>query len=164
MRVPISPNQEGTMEMKDENLSSIGAKDMDASGYQVSGMDDVDFHREIDQMDVDAVFRPGIDKPFPPSIFNNVEMCSIAENPFLIDEEQDKDNSPPPPPPPLSHPTTPVSERPTQPPVLMRCCPFGTRIENVPEYVPRILFEKKLVIVTVYVFQCKLYLTCFNLS
>ena len=35
-RVPITPNQEGTMEMRDEVLSSAGAQDLDTSSYQVS--------------------------------------------------------------------------------------------------------------------------------
>ena len=63
-------------------------------------------------------------------------MGSMAENSILVDEKQDKENSPPP------HPITPVSKRPSQPPVMMRSRPFGTRIENVPDYVYRILFEK----------------------
>ena len=36
----------------------------------------------------------------------------MAENLILIDEEQDKENS-------FPHPRTPMSERPTQPPLLM---------------------------------------------
>ena len=32
-RVPITPNQEGTMEMRDEVLSSVGAQDLDTSSY-----------------------------------------------------------------------------------------------------------------------------------
>ena len=59
----------------------------------------------------------------------------MTGNPNLIDEEQDKENYPP------LHPTTPVSERPNQPSILMRSSPFGTRIENVPEYLYRTLFE-----------------------
>ena len=59
----------------------------------------------------------------------------MAENPILIDEEQDKENSPPP------RATTLVSERPTQPPVLIRSRPFGTKIENVPDYVHKTSFE-----------------------
>ena len=31
------------MEMRDEVLSSVGAQDMDKSGYQVSDLDDVEF-------------------------------------------------------------------------------------------------------------------------
>ena len=43
VRVPSTPNQEGTMEMRDEVLSSVSARDMDTSGHQVSAMDDVEF-------------------------------------------------------------------------------------------------------------------------
>ena len=97
------------MDMRDEVLSSVGAQDMDTSGYQVSAdLDDVEFYCENDRLDVDAVFRPGMDTPFSPSTFNNFEIGSMAENPILIDEEQDKENSPPPPPPP--HLATPVSD------------------------------------------------------
>ena len=85
-RVPTTPNQEGTMEMRDEVFSSVGAHDMDTSGYQVSDLDDVEFYWENDQLDVDAVFRPGIDKPFSPSTFNDFEIRSMAENPILTDE------------------------------------------------------------------------------
>ena len=46
----------------------------------------------------------------------------MAENLIPIGEEQNKENSPPP-----TYPTTPVSERPTQQPVVMRSGPFGTR-------------------------------------
>ena len=57
-----------------------------------------------------------------------------AENPILLDEEEDKENSP-------SPATTPVSERPRQPPALLGSCPFGTRIEKVPNIVYICLFQ-----------------------
>ena len=38
------PNQQGTHEMRDKVLSSVGAQDMDTSGYQVSDLDAVDFY------------------------------------------------------------------------------------------------------------------------
>ena len=44
------PNQQWTMEMRDEVLSSVGAQDMETSGYQVSELDDVEFHWEYDQL------------------------------------------------------------------------------------------------------------------
>ena len=110
--------------MRNELLSSVGAQDMDTSGYQVSDLDDVEFYWEKDQLDVDAVFRPGIDTPFSPTAFDDLEMGSSAEKPILLDGEEDKENSPP---------TTPVSERPTRPTALQRSRPFGTRIENVPD-------------------------------
>ena len=42
-RLLFTPNHEGTMEMRDGVLSSVGALDMDTSGYQVSDLDVVDF-------------------------------------------------------------------------------------------------------------------------
>ena len=43
VRFPFTPNQQGTHEMRDEVLASVGAQDMDKSGYQVSDLDDVEF-------------------------------------------------------------------------------------------------------------------------
>ena len=94
---------------------------MDTSGFHVADLEDIEFHRENPALNRDAVFRPGIETPFS---FSTFQMCSMAEKQLLIDEEKDKENSPP-------IPTTPMSERRTQPPVLMRSRPFGTKIENV---------------------------------
>ena len=128
------------MKMRAEVLSSVGAQNKDTNGYQVSAdVDNVEFYWENDQLGVDAVFRPSIDTFFSPSTLttlNSFQKGSRAENPVLMEEEQDKENFPPP------HPTTPVSERPTQSPVLKRKRPFGTRIENVPDHVYRNLFEQ----------------------
>ena len=132
-RVPIFPNQEGIIEMRDEVLSSVGADDMDTSWYEVSDLDDIFFYWENDQLDLDAVFRPGIHFPFPTTALDDFEMGGgSAENPILLDDEEDKENSPP---------TTPVSERQTQPPALLRTRPFGTRLESIPEYAYRNLFQ-----------------------
>ena len=62
-RVPITSNQEGTMEMRDEVLSSVGAQDLDTSSYQVSNLEDIEVNWENSQLELDAVFRPGIDTP-----------------------------------------------------------------------------------------------------
>ena len=45
-RVPVTPNQQGTHEKRDEVLSSVEAQDRDTSGYQVSSadLDDVEFY------------------------------------------------------------------------------------------------------------------------
>ena len=139
VRVLVTLNQQGTLEKRDEVLSSVGAQDMDASVYQVStDLEDVEFYWEND-LDVDAVFRPVIDTPFSPTAFDDLEMgVGSAENPIpiLLYEEEDKENSP--------LPTTPVSERPTRPPALLRSRPSGTRIENDPDYVFRNLFQQVL--------------------
>ena len=135
-RVPVIPNKQGTHEVRDEILSIVGAqKGLDTSGYQAYvHLDDVEFYCENDQQDVDAVFTPGIDIPFSPTAFDHLEMGDSAENPILPDEEEDQENCPP-------ATTTPVSERPSRPPALLRTRPFGTRIENVPDYVYRKLFR-----------------------
>ena len=41
--------------MRDEVPSSVGAQDIATSGHQVSDVDDLEFYRENDQLDVDAV-------------------------------------------------------------------------------------------------------------
>ena len=100
------------MEMMDEVLSSVGAQDMDTSGYQVSDLEDIECHWEDSDFNMDAVFRPGVDTSVSFSTFNDFEMGSVTENPFLIDEEQHEEKFHP-------FPTTPVSKRPTQSPALM---------------------------------------------
>ena len=131
--MPITPNQEGTMEMRNEVLSSVGAQDLDTSSYQVSDREDIEFNWENSQLEVDAVFRPGIDTPFSPTVFDDLSMEGSVENPIVLDEEEDKENAPPP--------STTESVRPTAPPRLQRSRPIGTRIEKVPDYVYRNLFQ-----------------------
>ena len=110
--------------MRNEVLSSVGAQNMDTSGYQLSDLEDIEFHWENPSMNLAAVFQPGLYAPFSASSFNDFEMGSLTENPILADEMQDREKSHP-------LPTTLVSRRPTQTPVLMKCLPFGTRLENV---------------------------------
>ena len=122
------------MEMRDEVLSSMAAQDLDTSSYQVSDLEDIEFNWEDSQLDMDAAFRPGIDTPFSPITFDDLLMGDgSVENPIVSDEEQDKENAPPP--------LTPESVRPTEPPRLQKSQAFGPRMENVPDYVFRNLFQ-----------------------
>ena len=122
------------MERRDEVLSSVGAQDLDTSSYQVSDLEDIEFNWEKSQLDMDSVFRPGIDTAFSPTVFDDLLMGDgSVENPIVLDEEQDKENVPPP--------TTPESVRPTEPPRLPRSRAFGARTEIVPDYVYRNLFQ-----------------------
>ena len=122
------------MEMRDEVLSSVGARDLDTSSYQVSDLEDIEFNWENSQLDMDSVFRPGIVTPFSVTTFDDLLMGDgSVENPIVLDEEEDKENVPPP--------TTPESVRPSNPPRLQRSRIFGARIENVPDYVFRNLFH-----------------------
>ena len=129
-QAPITSNQEGTMGMPDEVILSVGAQYMDTSGYQVSDLEDIEIelHWVDPDLSMDVVYQPGIDTLFSPSDFNDSEIDSRAENPNMIDEEQNKGNCPP-------LPSTPFSKRPIETPVLMRSHPFTTRIENIPDYV-----------------------------
>ena len=108
-RVPITPNQQGTFEMK-EVLSRDEAQDADTRGYELSGLEDNEFSWEDPAVDMYSVCRPGIDTPFSPSTFDDFEMDgSTASNPIIVDDEEDKENLVP-------TTTTPESERPTEPP------------------------------------------------
>ena len=98
---------------------------MDTSSYQLTDLEDIQFNWENSELD--AVFRPGIDTPISPTTFDDLSMGGSAENHIVLDEEEDKENSAPT--------TTPVSERPPEPPRLLRSRAFGARIENVPDYV-----------------------------
>ena len=134
-RVPITPNQQGTFQMREEVLSSVGAQDTDTSGYELSDLEETEFSWEDPAVDMDSVYQPGIDSLFSPSIFDDFQMeGSTATNPKIVDDEEDKENSAP-------TTTTPESDCPTEPPRLLRSRPFGTRLENVPESVYRTLFR-----------------------
>ena len=120
--------------MRVEVLSIVGAQDLDTSSDQVSDLEDIEFNWENSQLHMDAVFRRGKDTPFFPTTFDDLLMEGSVENPIVLDEEEDKENSAP-------TTTTSVSERPTEPPRLLRSRAFGARIENIPDYVFRNLFQ-----------------------
>ena len=91
--------------MRNEVPLNVGAQHMDASGYQVSDLEDIKFHWKNPDLNMDAVFRPGTDTPFSLQLFFFSELGSMADNTILIDQEEDKENS-------LL--TSPVSEIPRQ--------------------------------------------------
>ena len=81
-QVPITPNQQGTFEKREEKLSSVRAQDLDTSSYQVSDLEDIEFNWGNSQLDMDAVFRPGIDTPFSPTTIDDLLMgYASVENP-----------------------------------------------------------------------------------
>ena len=116
-RVPITQSRGNS---GDERRSTLqcGAQELDTSSYQVSDLEDIELNWENSQLEKDAVFRPGKDIPFSPTIFDDLSMEGSVENPIVLDEEEDKDNLPPP--------SSPESVRLTDPPRLQRSCPFGT--------------------------------------
>ena len=64
---PITPNQEGTIGMRDEVLSN--AQDIETSRHQMSDLEDIEFQWEHPDLSMDAVFRPVIDTLFYPFNF-----------------------------------------------------------------------------------------------
>ena len=135
-RVPLTPNQQGTFEMRGEVFSSVGAQDTDTKGYEVSDLEDTEFSWEDPAADMDSVYRPGMDTPFSPSIFDDFQMeGSTAANPIIVDDEEDKEKLAP------TTTTTTDFESPTEPTGLVGSRPIGTRLENVPDSVYRTLFR-----------------------
>ena len=119
--------------MRDEVLSSVGAQDLNTSSYQLTDLEDIEFNWEISQLD--SVFRRGINTPFSPTKFDRLSMEGSVENPIVLDEKEDKENSAP------TTTTITVSERITEPPRLLRSRGSGARIEIVPDYPYRNLFQ-----------------------
>ena len=118
------------MEMRDEVLSSEGAQDLDSSSYQISDLEDIEFNWEKSHLDMDTVFRLGIDNPFPPTTFDNLSMrAGSIENPFVLDEQQDKGSS------------SPLSSESHKTSQAKETSPLWTRRKNVPDYVFRKLFH-----------------------
>ena len=120
--------------MQDEVRASFGDHDV-SSDFVPSDLDDIQFHWENPNIDMDAVYRPGIDTPFSPSLFENIPVAGCAD--YLIKRlTMNKIKR-------YEYPTTPESQRPLQPPLLHRSLsrPFGTRLEKIPNSVYRSLFK-----------------------
>ena len=100
-------------------------------------MDD-EFLWDISQWEVDAVFRPGIGTPLSSTAFENLEMGGSVENPILLNVEAVG----------ISPSRAAISERPNRFRAMLRSCPLGTKIENV----PGCLYEFASISATLYVF------------
>ena len=133
-RFPIKQNEHGALEMLSEVLSSVGLKEMGTSVFQVCDFEDNEFHLEYLNMNMDTVFRLGIDTHFPPSTFNGFKIDLMAENLILVDEMEKEKKS-------LLKTTT--YEKPTQPPGLLRIPRFGKVPENIPHHVYGFLYQKQ---------------------
>ena len=51
--------------MREDLLSSVRAQDTDTKGCELSDLEDIEFSWEDPEVDMDSVYRPGIDTPFP---------------------------------------------------------------------------------------------------
>ena len=73
-RFPITPNQQGAFEMREEIPSSVGAQDTDTKRYELSDLEQIEFKWEDPAIDMASGYRPRIDTPFSPSIFDDFQM------------------------------------------------------------------------------------------
>ena len=94
-RFPLTPNQEVTMEMRDEALLRGGAQDMDNNGYQVSELDIIEFYWEM----ISWILTWSLDRAlialFHPERLMTWSWEVQSKNLILLNEEEDKENSPP---------------------------------------------------------------------
>ena len=63
-RVTITPNQQRTFKLREEIFSSVGAKDTDSRGYEVSDLEDIEVSWEDPVAEMDSVYQSGIDTFF----------------------------------------------------------------------------------------------------
>ena len=111
----------------------MGAQDLDTSSYQVSDLEDIEFNWENSQLDMDAVFRPGLDTPFSPTTSDDLLMGDGSVENLIVLDEEDLENAPPA--------TTAESVRPTDSPMLQRSRAFGAKMKFVPDYSFRNFFQ-----------------------
>ena len=119
----VRPAVVGDVRPEEEVLSTVGILD---SNNVPADLQEI----QLEDMDIDEVrFRPGIDTPFSPT--STFDGFGSAENPIVLNDEDDKEN------------VDPESVRQDDPPPLRRSFGrrFGNRIENVPDYVYRSLFN-----------------------
>ena len=92
-QIPITPYEKGLFEMRADDLANAGAQDMDTNGYELSDLEDIEFFWKNRQVEMDAVFRRGIDAPFAPTVFNDLEMAEgrSSENAIVLDKKEDKE-------------------------------------------------------------------------
>ena len=107
---------------------------MDTSGYELSDLEDIEICGESPQVELDAVFRSGIDTSSSQTAFNDLEMGEggSSEKPIVLEAEEDKENS---------SPTTPVSECLIEPLRLHRFRLFQRLIDFVTDFLYRNLFQ-----------------------
>ena len=94
--IPITLNERGTHELREEVLSRAGAQDMDTSGYELSDLEQINFCWENLHSQVDVVFRRGVDTPFSPTAFDGLKMGKLVENPILSTMKKKRRNGHPP--------------------------------------------------------------------
>ena len=117
--------------MTDKIFTSVGPQGINTSGYQFSDLDDIEFYWEIDQSASDSNFRPGTDGLFPQQLLTFWRL-EDQQKTSISSTMSEKNEEPP---------TKPMFDRSNRRPAPLRSRAFGTRNENVTEYVHRHLFQ-----------------------
>ena len=92
-QIQLTLDQQVKFEMREYVLSSAGARDLDIRGYELSDLEDNEATWESHHLEIDCVFKPGIDIPFSPTEFDDLEMTGSSKNPNELKEEENKENS-----------------------------------------------------------------------
>ena len=121
----MTPTQQVTHAIRDEVFSTVGAQEMNTSGYQLSDVEDIEGHWEDLDLNMYAVFRLGMNNPFSHSTCKVFEIGSVAENLILLNDQEDKEKSPGPE-------TTLVSERPNEPLFWWKVAPLDQEVNMFP--------------------------------
>ena len=77
-QIPITSNQNRTHKIRVEDRFNAGAQDINASGYELSDLDDIEFFSEKPQLALDAVFIDQRFVPFFASSLRQVEKGTIS--------------------------------------------------------------------------------------
>ena len=94
LRMTITLNWQGKINMQNHVFVNVGSVDMDTIGHQVSCLGKIEFYWEDPDFYVGTVFRTAIDiRPYPLSLSESA-MGLVVENPFLVDNEKLEDNLP----------------------------------------------------------------------
>ena len=86
--MPITLDQQGSYELKEEILHRPGVKLIDINAYELRDLDDIKFFWANCHLELNAAFRHRI--YFSPTPFEDLEMGGSAKNPILLDEEKDR--------------------------------------------------------------------------
>ena len=117
--------------MREELLSNVGAQDLNTRGYQLTDREDIEFNCQNSQLD--SVFRPGIDTPFSPTIFDDLSLEGSVENPIVLEERKTRRIQ-------LQEQQEPCLSIQTNPPFTEKSC-FWSKNRKGTDYVDRSLFQ-----------------------
>ena len=89
-RVPLIPNQQGTLQMRDKMISSGVAQEVDTNEYQVSDLEEEQFQSKYPELKLVTVSRPGLDTRLHLYTLKIFEMGSVFDISVLFDDKEQR--------------------------------------------------------------------------